>query len=83
MHVKMDIFINQCSLGQIETLFGLIKYIFRTINLINFKFTMKKQWTHLPKLQEVGDKNIFCFHDNKAKPLHVPLSLFPNLQRQV
>ena len=39
---------------------------------------MKKHWTHLLKLQEVGDKNIFRFHKNRAKPLHVPLSHFPH-----
>ena len=74
--------VNQRSLGQSETLFGLIKYIFRTINLINFKFTMKKQWTHLLKLQEVGDKNIFCFYGNRAKPLLVSLSHLPHLPWQ-
>ena len=67
------------SLGQSEAPFGLIKYIFRTINLMNFKFAMKKQWTHLLKLQEPGDKNIFCFHGNRGKPLHIPLSRFIHL----
>ena len=43
---------------------------------------MKKQWPHLLKLQEVGDKNIFYFHGNRAKPLHVPLSHFPYLPGQ-
>ena len=43
---------------------------------------MKKQWPHLFKLQEVGDKNIFYFHGNRAKPLHVPLSHFPYLPGQ-
>ena len=28
---------------------------------------MKKQLTDLLKLQEVGDKNIFCFYDNRGK----------------
>ena len=40
---------------------------------------MKKQWFYLLKLQEVGDKNIFCFYDNRAKPLNVSLSHFPHL----
>ena len=71
--------IHGTSLGQRETLFGLIKYIFRTINLVNFKFTMKKQLTHLLKLQEVYDKNIFCFYGNRAKQLYVPQSHFPHL----
>ena len=43
---------------------------------------MKKQWAHLLKLQEVGDKNIFCFHDKRAKPLHVLLPHFPHLPGQ-
>ena len=43
---------------------------------------MKKQWTHLLKLHEVGKMNIFCFQGNRAKPLHVPLSHFPHLLRQ-
>ena len=43
---------------------------------------MKKQWTHLLKLQEVSDINIFCFHDNREKPLQIPLSHFTHLPGQ-